>query len=44
MKDAIPNRVEFQAGHVDYRIPIAQHVVPLKELMQNNPVKEAAQP
>ena len=27
MKEAIPNRVEFQAGHVDYRIPITQHVV-----------------
>jgi hypothetical protein len=42
MKDANPDRVQFQARHVDDRIPAAQHVVPLKQLMQNNPVKEAA--
>jgi hypothetical protein len=43
VEDAIPQRIQFETGYILDRIPTAQHVVPLKYLMQHNPIKEAAQ-
>jgi hypothetical protein len=47
VKEAVPQRIDLKVLHAVGRIPgTGEHVVPLKHLMQNNPVDEApeAQP
>lgn len=43
MEDAVPKRIQFKVLYRIDRIPGAQHVMPLKNLAENDPVEEAAQ-
>jgi hypothetical protein len=43
VKDAVPQSVEFQIFDCVDRIPTAEHVVPLKHLVKNNPVEKATE-
>lgn len=44
VKEAIPERVHLQSGHSVHRYDATEHVVPLKHLMEEDPIKETAQP
>jgi hypothetical protein len=43
MEDAVPPRIQFEILNCVHRIPAAQHVVPLKQLVENNPVEKPAE-
>jgi hypothetical protein len=45
MKEAIPERVRFQPGNRRVRVAALarQHVVPLEDLVEHDPIDEAAQ-
>lgn len=42
MKNTIAESVHPKTGDVVYRINIAEHMVPLEDLVEENPVEEAA--
>ena len=42
MEDAVPPGVEFQVFDGVDRIPTAEHVVPLEQLVQDNSIKKTA--
>jgi hypothetical protein len=43
MKKTIPHDIEFQISKIVRRVACAgQHMMPLQDLMQDNPIKEAA--
>ena len=44
MEDAVPQRVELKVLERVDRIPAAQHVVPLQQLVQDDAVEEATKP
>jgi hypothetical protein len=44
VEDAVPKRVELEVLDAVHGIPAAQHVVPLKELVQDDPVEKSAEP
>jgi hypothetical protein len=45
VKEAIPKRIDLKVLHAVGRIPgTGEHMVPLKHLMQDNPVEEAPEP
>ena len=44
VKDAIPQRIQFQVLNGVDRIPVTQHVVPLKQLVQHDPIKDSSEP
>src|SRR5690348_3744232 len=43
VEDAVPAGIQFKVLDCVDRIPAAQHVVPLKHLMQHDPVEEPAE-
>ncbi len=43
MKEAAQRRVELQVGQVIGRVEVADHVVPLEDLMKHDAVEETAQ-
>ena len=45
VKNAVPEGVQFEIGNTGRGITAArEHMIPLENLMQNNPIEEAAQP
>jgi hypothetical protein len=42
VKDTVPKRVQFEVRDCRRRIPTAHHVMPLKDLVKDNPVEEPA--
>ena len=42
MEEAVPEGVELEAGHAGQRLDVRQHVVPLQDLVEHDPVEEAA--
>lgn len=44
MKDAVPPRIKFQVLDGIDRVPVAQHVVPLEQLVQNDSIKKSSKP
>lgn len=42
MKEAVQRRVELQVGQVIGRVEVADHVVPLEDLMKHDAVEETA--
>jgi hypothetical protein len=43
VKDAVPARIELQILDAVDRIPAAEHVVPLKQLVKNDSIEEATE-
>ena len=42
MEEAVPEGVELEAGHAGQRLHVRQHAVPLQDLVEHDPVEEAA--
>ena len=43
VKNAIPKSVYLEIFYVGDRIPVAQHMVPLQELMENDSIKKPSE-